>query len=235
MQFWRKARLQAAHLVSVISEEDRTLTRIENGGKSKLKKRNLRINRILPTLMITLTLLVTLIPSIYIPSGVKAQSTPALVLDVSSGYVGDYVTVTGSGFEPDKYVTFMWGNELFSSLGFISGMSRFQRPSYDKPGEVWTDALGNFIVQLQVPKLTAGTYTIRADDTMNAATAEFTINAKIMLRNQYAYKKHGTSATPSQTKSSPYYFGLFLTEGFVGDMLAIQLSDSARTTSLKSE
>jgi hypothetical protein len=174
--------------------------------------------------MITLTLLVTLIPSIYIPSGVKAQSTPALVMNVSSGYVGDYVTVTGSGFEPDKYVTFMWGDELFSSLGFISGMQRFQRPSYDKPGEVWTDALGNFIIQLQVPKLTAGTYTIRADDTMNAATAEFTINPKIMLRNQYAYKKHGMSATPSQTASNLYYFGLFLTEGFVGDMLALQLS-----------
>jgi len=109
-------------------------------------------------------------------------------------------------------------------LGFISGMPRYQRPSFDKPGEVWTDALGNFVVKLQVPKLTRGTYTIKADDTCTSATATFTINPRVILRNQYAYKEHGTSATPSETKSSANYIELFLTEGFVGDWLSLQLS-----------
>jgi len=175
-------------------------------------------------LLIALSILTPLIPGFQIIGDVKAASSATITLDVSQGYVGDYVTVVGSGFTPNKDVTFIWGDQLLSSLGFITGMPYYQRPSYDKPGEVYTDALGNFIVQLQVPKLTSGAYTIKADDTTTSATATFTINPRVIIRNQYAYKKHGTSSTPSETKSSANYIELFLAEGFVGDWLAIQLS-----------
>jgi hypothetical protein len=181
---------------------------------------------ILLTLSIFLPLAISSFPFTLNPPLVKAESA-TITLNVSQGYVGDYVTVTGSDFTPNKDVTFMWGDQLFSSLGlgFISGMPRYQRPSIaPSTGEVRTDALGNFIVQLQVPKLSSGTYTMKADDTTTTATATFTINAKLVVRNQYACKKHGTSATPSETKSNAYYIELFLAEGFVGDYLAFQLS-----------
>jgi len=176
------------------------------------------------SLLILLPFAIPAIPFDQVAPTVKAASSAEITLDVSEGYVGDYVTVTGRGFTPNKDITFMWGDQLFSSLGFMLGMPSFQRPSYDKPGEVCADALGNFIVQLQVPKLTRGTYTIKADDTVTTAVADFTVNSRVILRNQYAYKKHGSSATPSETRSSAYYIELFLAEGFVGDWLAFELS-----------
>jgi hypothetical protein len=183
-----------------------------------------KMKSILLALSILLPLAISSFPITLNPPLVKAESA-AITLNVSQGYVGDYVTVTGRGFSPNKDVTFMWGDQLFSSLGFISGMPRYQRPTIaPSTGEAHTDALGNFIVQLQVPKQTSGTYTIKADDTTTAATVEFTINPKLVVRNEYAYKKHGTSQTPSQTKSNAYYIELFLAEGFVGDYLAFQLS-----------
>jgi len=189
-----------------------------------MKKTSSKTLSVLLALLIIMPILTPILLNIQIAPEVEAASSATITLDASQGYVGDYVTVTGRGFTPDMDVTFMWGDQLFSSLGFISGMPRYQRPSYDKPGEVWTDALGNFVVKLQVPKLTRGTYTIKADDTCTSATATFTISPIVILRNQYAYKKHGTSATPSETKSSANYIELFLTEGFVGDWLSLQLS-----------
>jgi hypothetical protein len=185
--------------------------------------KNSKIKSILLTLSILLPLVISTFPITLNPPLVNAASSATITLNVSQGFVGDYVTVTGRGFTPNKDVTFMWGDQLFSSLGFVSGMPSTQRPSY-QPSGLRTDALGNFIVQLQVPKLTSGTYTIKADDTTTTATATFTINPRLIVRNQYAYKKHGTSATPSQTKSNAYYIELFLAEGFVGDYLSIQLS-----------
>lgn len=130
-------------------------------------------------------------------------------------------------FTPNKDVNFTWDDQPFLSLGFIGGMPAYQRPSIEASSWsalVDTDALGNFVVQLQVPKLTNGTYTIVAEDTSTSATAMFTINPRVMLRNQYAYKKHGISRTSSDIKSSEHYIELFLAEGFVGDWLALQLS-----------
>jgi hypothetical protein len=191
-----------------------------------LKKTSSKTLSVLLTLLITLPLVTLVMPIIQVAPVVEASSSADITLDVSEGYVGDYVTVMGRGFTPDKDVTFMWGEQLFSSLGFITNMPRYQRPSIERvsTGEVHTDALGNFFVQLQVPKLTRGTYTIKASDTVTSATATFTIKARMLLRNQYAYLKHGKIETPEEYASSQFYIDLFLAEGFVGDELALQLS-----------
>jgi len=193
-----------------------------------LKKTSLRTLSVLLALLILLQLATTAIRIIKVAPVVNAESSASITLDVSQGYVGDYVTVTGRGFTPDKEVTFIWGDQLLSSLSFITGMPRYQRPSYDKPGEVFTDALGNFIVKIQVPKLTRGMYTIKASDTETSATASFTINPRIILRNNYAFEEHGKIATPEDYTSSQHYIGLFLAKGFVGDKLSIQLSGFAK-------
>ncbi len=192
-----------------------------------MKKNSSRILSALLALLITFPFLTTLVPAIQITGNVKAASSATIALDVSQGYAGDYVTITGNGFTPNKDVNFTWDDQPFLSLGFSGGIPAYQRPSikaWSWPALVRTDALGNFVVQLQVPKFTNGTYTMVAEDTATSATAMFTINPRIMLRNQYAYKKHGTSRTPSDIKSSEYYIELFLAEGFVNDQLALQLS-----------
>ena len=192
-----------------------------------LKKNSSRILSALLVLLITFLLLTTLVPAFQITGDVKAASSATIALDVSQGYAGDYVTITGSGFTPNEDVNFTWDDQPFLSLGFVGGMPAYQRPSIEAwswSALVRTDALGNFIVQLQVPKFTNGTYVIAAEDTATSATAMFTINPRVMLRNQYAYKKHGIPRTPSGIKSSEYYIELFLAEGFVGDRLALRLS-----------
>jgi len=196
-----------------------------------LKKTSLRTLSVLLALFILLQLAAPWIPNISTAPLVEAASSATITLDMSQGYVGDYVTVTGRGFTPDKDVTFMWGDQLFSSLSFIVNMPYYQRPSiqpWSLLAQVHTDALGNFIVKLQVPKLTRGAYTIKASDTETSALASFTINPRIFLRNNYAYEKHGKSATPEEFTSSQFYIGLFLAEGFVGDWLSVQLSGFAR-------
>jgi hypothetical protein len=197
------------------------------------KKEKDILKKLEKTLSVLLTLLI-LLPIAIVASPissnslvVKAASSAAITLSKSEGYVGDYVTVDGSGFTPNKDVEFMWGDNLFSSLGFIASPG-YQRPSLSPTvgsgAQVHTDALGNFKVQLQVPELTSGTYTIKATDTQNSATTSFTINPLIKLVNEYAYKTHGNVQTASDNTSSAYYIDLFLTEGFVGDKLALLLS-----------
>jgi len=202
----------------------------KEGEKNKLKKTSLRTLSVLLALLILLPLATPAIRIIQVAPVVKAASSATITLDVSQGYAGDYVTVTGMGFTPDKDVTFMWGEQLLSSLSFIENMPYYQRPTIGptSTGEVHTDALGNFIVKLQVPKLTRGPYIIKASDTQTSSTASFTVNPRIVLRNNYAYEKHGKIATPEEYTSSQYYIGLFLAEGFVGDWLSIQLSGFAR-------
>jgi len=193
-----------------------------------LRKVSEKTLSVLLTLMITLPLMIIALPIGLNPPLVKAASA-TITLTPTQGYVGDYVTVAGSGFKPAKDIIFTWGNQLFASLGFIGGMPYRQRPSiYTSGGEVRTDALGNFIVQLQVPKLTRGTYTIEASDTENSATASFAINPLIKLRNEYAYETHGSVATPVDYTSGTYYIDLFLDEGFVYDRLGLQLSGFGR-------
>jgi hypothetical protein len=189
-----------------------------------LEKTRMKVLPVLLALMVLLPLSTTVMQMGLNPPLIGASSSATIALDVSEGYVGDYVTVRGSGFKPDKDVTFTWGDNNFDDLGFISNMPKFQRPSVSVGGRVRTDALGNFVVQLQVPKLTSGTYTVRATDTENSATASFTIKPLIKLRNEYAYKTHGSAQTPEDFTSSAYYIDFFLAEGFVGDWLALQLS-----------
>lgn len=201
----------------------------KKGEKNKLKKVSEKALSVLLTLVILLPLLISVVPVSLNPSLVKAASSAAITLDISEGYVGDYITVNGSGFTANKDVTFTWGDKLFSSLGFIISPG-YKRPSIARVsvGEVHTDALGNFKVQLQVPKLMEGDYTIKADDTVTSATSSFTINPLIKLVNEYAYETHGNVQTPSDNPSSAYYIDLFLTEGFVNDRLGIQLSGFQR-------
>ena len=179
---------------------------------------------VLLALLIMLLLATLAMPIIQVAPVIKASSSTAITLDASEGYVGDYVTVSGSGFNPGKDVAFTWGDNNFANLGFISHMPMFQRPSIYAAGGVRTDALGNFVVQLQVPKLTRGTYAIVASDTENSGTASFTIKPLMKIRNEYAYTKHGSVQTPEDFTSSANYIDLFLAEGFVGDQLALQLS-----------
>ncbi|MCW3993411.1 MAG: hypothetical protein NWE85_02455, partial [Candidatus Bathyarchaeota archaeon] len=191
-----------------------------------LKKTSSKTLSVLLTLLILLLPAAILVPTIQIAPMVNAASSATITLEASQGYVGDYVTVTGNGFTPDKDITFIWGDQLFSSLGFITNMPRYQRPAIApvSTGEVHTNALGNFSVQLQIPKLTRETYTVKASDTETSATTSFTINARVLLRNQYAYQTHGKIETPAEYTSSQYHIDLFLAEGFIGDKLALQLS-----------
>jgi len=192
-----------------------------------LKKISLKALSVLLALLIALPLLTTSLLPVQIAPEVKAAPPGTIVLDTTQGYVGNYITVTGSGFTPDKDVTFMWGDQLFAWLGFVGGTQPYQRPSiqpWSWPAQVHTDALGNFVVRLQVPKLASGTYTVKADDTTTSATASFSITPRVTLRNQYAYQKHGKSEVPTDNPSSKYHIEFFLAEGFVGDWLTLQLS-----------
>jgi len=196
-----------------------------------LKKVSDKALSVLLALMIALPLVIAALPVILNPPLVNAASSAAIALDKNEGYVTDFVTVTGSGFTPNKDVRFMWGDYLFSSLGFIACGQAYQRPSiaHVSTGEVHTDALGNSKVQLQVPSLTNGTYTIKADDTVTSATASFTVKPLIKLRNEYAYKTHGSvELNPSDNPANPKYIDFFLAEGFVYDQLVIQLSGFGR-------
>lgn len=178
------------------------------------------------TAMILLPLILIMLPIVSNQPLVKGASSTGIASDITEGYAGDYVTIRGEGFTPNKDVTFAWGNQMLSSLGFISSLPYYQRPSIARSstGEVHTDAFGNFMVQLQVPKLKAGDYTVKAFDTETSATTSFRINARVLLRNRYAYQTHGNMQTPMEQPSREHYIGLFLAEGFVGDRLALQLS-----------
>ena len=190
-----------------------------------MKKISSRTLSVALTAMILLPLMVALLPTVSNQPFVKGASSATITSDIIEGYAGDYVTVVGQGFTPNKDITFSLGNQLLSSLGFISSLPYYQRPSIyrSSTGEVHTDALGSFKIQLQVPKLKAGNYTIKAFDTETSATTNFKINARVLLRNRYAFQTHGNMQTPREQPSREY-IGLFLAEGFVGDRLAIQLS-----------
>jgi hypothetical protein len=191
-----------------------------------LKKISSRTLSVALTAMILLPFIVALMPTVSNQPLVKGASPATLSSNITEGYVGDYVTVTGTGFTANRDVTFAWGNQLLSSLGFVSSLPYYQRPSIyrSSTGEVHSDAFGNFKIQLQVPKLRAGNYTVKAFDAEISATTNFEINARVLLRNRYAYQKHGSMQTPMEQPSRDQYIGLFLAEGFVGDRLAIQLS-----------
>jgi hypothetical protein len=114
-------------------------------------------------------------------SAALANSTgvPNITLSASSGYVGDSIKVTGSGFAPGQIVTFSIDGS--SILSYITG--------WDSRVQVMTDTTGSFspagtfgAAQCSVPNLPGGMHTVTAqDESGNTASASITIIPRITL------------------------------------------------------
>ena len=94
---------------------------------------------------------------------------PLITLDVSAGFVGTEVNITGQGFYSNRTVSIYYYN--------ISG---------EKLGSVTSSPIGRFEFSFSVPHSTGGTHNITAlNDKGNQAVASFTVDTQTFL-NQAA-------------------------------------------------
>ncbi|MDD4873650.1 MAG: hypothetical protein PHE15_01570 [Dehalococcoidales bacterium] len=88
----------------------------------------------------------------------------SIALSETSGSVGDTITISGTSFAANKTVTIYF--------------------YYEKITTAQTNSYGSFTVDITIPSIAQGTYTIKAmveDEYGNQATATFTIKPKIAL------------------------------------------------------
>ncbi len=91
--------------------------------------------------------------------------SPSLSVSPATGYIGSQATVNGSGFAPGQTATLTFGGEHQNNSSCTSGSS------------LHVNATGEFSCTFQIPAHVEGAITLRANDTLNAATASFRILA----------------------------------------------------------
>jgi hypothetical protein len=95
-----------------------------------------------------------------------AIGAASLSLSLTSGSVGSSTTASGSGFATSSLLTLQ-----FSSTPVTQCIS----------GALTTDSSGDFSCTFAVPASTSGVQTVSVSDTVNAATASFTVVANLSL------------------------------------------------------
>lgn len=91
---------------------------------------------------------------------------PFLSLSVTHGPVGTSTTATGSGFTPSGPVTLEFNSTSISAC---------------TSGQLLTDSSGDFSCTFAIPASPSGSQTVRANDTVNSASATFTVIASLTL------------------------------------------------------
>ena len=94
---------------------------------------------------------------------------PKISLSLTSGGPGDLVEVVGKGFESNRSIALTFRG-ISVSIGAVA-----------------TDTSGTFTTSFTVPGVAAGSYTVRAADGFNDATAVFSIKASLNLNPTSGY------------------------------------------------
>jgi hypothetical protein len=95
--------------------------------------------------------------------------SPKISLSQSSGGPGDLIEVVGKGFESNRSIALTFRG-ISVSIGAVA-----------------TDTVGTFTTSFTVPGVAAGSYTVRAADGFNDATAVFSIVASLNLSPTSGY------------------------------------------------
>jgi hypothetical protein len=130
---------------------------------------------------------------------------PSISLSQSSGKINDPVTVTGLGFAPSTRVYIL----------------------YDTSGtgvNILSDIYGGFSVILHIPYSVAGSHTIRASDTTNSATQQFTVLGLTVKLNCIGTWPGDWSAKVTRPDGSTYYHTFVGSGGYGTDSTSAVLS-----------
>jgi hypothetical protein len=124
--------------------------------------------------------------------------TATVSLSASSGTVGSFVTITGSGFTPGADVGIEFNTTIINTFGASSGYPT-QASMLDTTGSalsgsplgmttcsttspcIETDANGWFKAVIAVPPTVNGAHTVTATDSVNKATTTFTTQASFWI------------------------------------------------------
>jgi large repetitive protein len=87
---------------------------------------------------------------------VAAKSKITLSTEGNPRIVGSPLTIVGSGFIPNNPLTVLFGGTVVASLS--------------------TNSTGGFTTSFPIPKVSAGSYTVSANDGTNTASKSFTVN-----------------------------------------------------------
>lgn len=106
-------------------------------------------------------------------NGVTAETSffvlPSITVSPAHGYVGNYTTVTGTGFYANSIVYIYWdGTNTYRSE--------------------WTNGLGDVLLTIQIPEATAGMHEVRAHDVQGVdAIADYTVIPSIAVDRDAGY------------------------------------------------
>ncbi len=116
--------------------------------------------KILPIFLTAIMAISLVAPVMYAPVIAEA---PTIALSKSSGYVRDWVTVTGKGFAGDKDVVIKWFRDDVEVATVGTTIADFRYPSLrgGAGSAARTDSSGSFIVDIRVPIVKGGMYTIK--------------------------------------------------------------------------
>ena len=120
----------------------------------------------------------------YTPAITHAQSsssTPVIALSITSGYVGDWITVTGTGFPSMQLdIDFRWYRDdtMIFDPTLANAHIRYQSIAGT---DVSADANGYFKVQVRVPIMRGGAYTLRASYDDEVVIATFTVLPRLTI------------------------------------------------------
>lgn len=116
----------------------------------------------------------------------KFTVEPEITMGLTSGAIGDEVTVTGTGFSGDKHVTITFDGKVVDT--------------------VRANEYGSFATSFEVPDVAAGIYDVRVEDEDgNKGELEFTL-----------YIATSVSISPVTTLDSPGHVGMDITISGVG-------------------
>jgi len=117
-------------------------------------------------------------------ANVTPFAAPAIGLSATSGAVGDYITVNGTGFPSSQTaITFTY---VRVSDNTIVGSAVTRYPSLVSAGNLAADANGYFKVQVQLPATIAGAYILRTTYTPAGGVAT-DVNTTVTLNTKLSF------------------------------------------------
>lgn len=157
-----------------------------------------------------------------LPASPVHAASPTVTLSKTSGTVGSWVTITGTGFTPSADVGIEFGTTLINTFGtsanyptvaslidtsttYQSSPTPLSSPACSTTNPcIRTDANGWFQAIIAVPPTVNGAQTVTVSDGTLVGTTTFTVNAAITLTETDSFLVPLTSGFPDENFPSYY-------------------------------